>query len=55
MKYLSIYKTTETGAMPTPEEMARMGKLVEDGMKAGFLCELRQLFEAPQAAPAQTK
>ena len=37
MKFLSIYKTTETGAMPAPEEMARMGKLVEEGMKAGFL------------------
>ena len=23
--------------MPAPEEMARVGKLVEDGMKAGFL------------------
>ena len=37
MKFLSIYKTAETGAPPTPEEMARIGKLVEDGMKAGFL------------------
>src|SRR5262245_17616163 len=37
MKFLSIYKTAETGALPTPEEMTRMGKLVEDGMKAGFL------------------
>ena len=37
MRFLSIYKTAETDAPPTPEEMARMGKLVEDGMKAGFL------------------
>jgi hypothetical protein len=37
MKFLSIYKTAETGVLPGPEEMARMGKLVEDGMKAGFL------------------
>jgi hypothetical protein len=37
MKFLSIYKTKETGSFPTNEEMARMGKLVEDGMKAGFL------------------
>ena len=37
MKFLSIYKTAETGVLPTPEEMARMGKLVEEGMKAGFL------------------
>ena len=37
MKFLSIYKTAETGALPTPEEMAKMGQLVENGMKAGFL------------------
>jgi hypothetical protein len=37
MRFLSIYKTQETGGFPTPEEMARMGKLVEEGMKAGFL------------------
>ena len=37
MRFLSIYKTVETGVLPTPEEMARMGKLVEEGMKAGFL------------------
>jgi hypothetical protein len=37
MKFLSIYKTTERGVPPSQEEMAKMGKLVEDGMKAGFL------------------
>jgi hypothetical protein len=37
MRFLSIYKTAETGGMPSPDEMARMGKLVEEGMKAGFL------------------
>jgi len=37
MKFLSIYKTTERGVPPSPEEMARMGKLVEEGMKAGYL------------------
>ena len=37
MKFLSIYKTVERGAPPSQEEMERMGKLVEDGMKAGFL------------------
>ena len=37
MKFVSIYKTAETGVLPGPEEMARMGKLVEHGMKAGFL------------------
>jgi hypothetical protein len=36
MKFLSIYKTVETGP-PSQEEMERMGKLVEEGMKAGSL------------------
>jgi hypothetical protein len=37
MRFLSIYKTVERGVPPTQEEMTKMGKLVEDGMKAGFL------------------
>jgi hypothetical protein len=37
MRFLSIYKTAARGVLPTQEEMARMSKLVEDGMKAGFL------------------
>jgi hypothetical protein len=37
VRFLSIYKTAETGQPPTPEEMARMGKLVEDGFKSGVL------------------
>lgn len=37
MKFLSIYKSVERNAPPSQEEMARMGKLVEDGMKAGWL------------------
>jgi hypothetical protein len=37
MRFLSIYKSRETGTMPSPEEMARMGKLIEDGMKKGYL------------------
>jgi hypothetical protein len=37
MRFLSIYKTVERGVPPTPEEMARMGKLIEEGMKSGFL------------------
>lgn len=37
MRFLSIYKTVETGVPPSAEEMARMGKLVEEGMKAGYL------------------
>src|SRR5215475_6413061 len=37
MRFLSIYKTVERNSPPTPEEMASMGKLVEEGMKAGWL------------------
>jgi hypothetical protein len=37
MKFLSVYKTKETGLPPTQEEMNTMGKLIEEGMKAGWL------------------
>jgi|SRR5215469_6756872 len=37
MKFLSVYKTAERGVPPSPEEMARMGKLVEEGMRSGSL------------------
>jgi hypothetical protein len=37
MRFLSIYKTVEACAPPSPEEMAAMGKLIEEGMKAGWL------------------
>jgi hypothetical protein len=37
MRFLSIYKTAERGVPPSQEEMAKMGKLIDDGMKAGTL------------------
>jgi hypothetical protein len=37
MRFLSIYKSAEKGVPPSQEEMARMGKLIEEGMKAGWL------------------
>jgi hypothetical protein len=37
MKFLSVYKTPERGVPPSQEEMDRMGKLIEEGMKAGYL------------------
>ena len=37
MRFLSIYKAIERNTPPTQEEMARMGKLIEEGMKAGWL------------------
>ena len=37
MRFLSIYKSVETGLPPSPEEMAKMGKLIEEGMADGSL------------------
>ena len=37
MRFLSVYKCAERGAPPTQEEMTRMGKLIEEGMKTGYL------------------
>jgi len=37
MRFLSIYKTVERNTPPTAEEMAAMGKLVEQGFKEGWL------------------
>jgi hypothetical protein len=53
MRFLSIYKTVETGTPPSPEEMARMGKLVEDGMKAGYLLAVEGCL--PSAAGARVR
>jgi hypothetical protein len=39
VKFLRIYKTIEKG-QPSPEEMARMGKAIEEGLKAGFLLQV---------------
>lgn len=38
MKFLSVYKPAKPeGTMPTQQEMEEMGKLVEEGFKAGWL------------------
>ena len=37
MRFLSIYKTVERNTPPSAEEMAAMGKLIEEGMKKGWL------------------
>ena len=37
MKFLSVYRSKETGTPPSPAEMEKMGKLVEDGFKSGKL------------------
>src|SRR5688500_10102916 len=37
MRYLSIYKSVETNQPPTLDEMATMGRHIEEAMKAGVL------------------
>jgi hypothetical protein len=37
MRFLTFYKSVERNTPPSPEEMAAMGKLIEDWMKAGVL------------------
>jgi hypothetical protein len=37
MRFLSIYKCVERTTPPSAEEMARMGKMIEEGMKSGKL------------------
>ena len=37
MRFLSIYKCPERNTPPSPEEMARMGKMIEEWMKSGKL------------------
>jgi hypothetical protein len=37
MRYVSIYTHVPNPTGPTPEMMAKMGALVEEGMKAGWL------------------
>ena len=37
MRFLNIYKCPERNTPPSPEEMARMGKMIEGAMKSGKL------------------
>jgi hypothetical protein len=37
MRFLSIYKSPERNTPPSQQEMERMGKLIEEGMKKGWL------------------
>ena len=39
MKFISIFTHEPVNRGPTQAEMQRMGKLVEDGMKAGWLIQ----------------
>jgi hypothetical protein len=37
MRFISIFTHEPTGAPPTPEMMAKMERLIAEGMKAGWL------------------
>lgn len=37
MRFVSIYKTAERAVPPSQEEICKMGQLVEEAMKAGYL------------------
>jgi len=37
MRFISLFTHQDRGTPPTPKLMADMGKLIEDGMKAGWL------------------
>ena len=37
MRFLSIYKSQECNTPPSQQEMETMGKLIEEGMKKGWL------------------
>src|SRR5262245_29256602 len=37
MRFLAIYRTRETGSPPSPENMAAMGKFIEEMAVAGVL------------------
>lgn len=37
MRFISMYKSVERATPPSQEEMAAMGKLIEEGTKAGWL------------------
>jgi hypothetical protein len=53
MKFVSVFKTAETGLPPTEKEIAVMSKLIEDGMKAGWLLAVEGCM--PSAAGARIR
>ena len=53
MRFLSIYKSRERGTPPTQEEMDRMGKLIEEGMKNGSLLSVEGCL--PSATGARVR
>lgn len=50
MRFISIYKCPERNTPPSAEEMARMGKLVQDWMKSGKLLATEGCMPSAQGA-----
>ena len=50
MRFLSVYKTPERGVPPSQEEMAAMGKLIEEGMKSGYLLAVEGCLPSTKGA-----
>lgn len=50
MRFLSVYKTVERGNPPTQEEMERMGRLIEEGMKEGYLLAVEGCLPSARGA-----
>ena len=50
MRFLSLYKSVESGIPPSPAEMERIGKLIEEGMKAGWLVATEGCLPTAQGA-----
>ncbi|HEY3974280.1 MAG TPA: YciI family protein [Candidatus Sulfotelmatobacter sp.] len=50
MRFLSIYKTVERSTPPTAEEMAAMGKLIEEGTNKGWLLSTEGCLPSAQGA-----
>ena len=53
MRFLSIFKSVETNAPPSPELMARMGALIERSMASGELVATEGCF--PSALGARVR
>lgn len=53
MRFISVYKTVETGLPPTQEEITAMSKLIEEGMKAGWLVKVEGCM--PSATGARVR
>ena len=55
MRFLSIYTHAPNPAGPTPEMMAKMGALIEEGMKEGWLLATEGVQRGKEAVRVSSK